>query len=215
MKCCEQALAWLICCVLWCACCGSMPAAAQEQGIGDFPKLSAAGDWPWWCGPTRNGIAVGTAPTKFSNSEGVLWKTPVPGRGHSSPIVVGQRVFLTTADAAEQIHSVLAFNRADGKALWQVEVSQGGFPKRNHPKNTEATPTIASDGDRLFVTFFNHETVQCTALDFNGKEIWQRTVGAFNPQKYEYGYAPSPLVYRDTVLSVLPARLREEFWRSC
>jgi outer membrane protein assembly factor BamB len=176
------------------------PLCAQEQGISEFKKLSAATDWPWWRGPTRNGVAVGAAPTKFSDSEGVLWKTPVPGRGHSSPIVVGQRVFLTTADTAKQIHSVVAFDRADGKQLWQVEVSQGGFPQRNHPKNTEATPTIASDGERLHVTFFHHETVQATALDFKGNQLWQQTVGAFNPKKYEYGYAPSPLLYRGTVI---------------
>src|SRR5689334_14850418 len=78
---------------------------AQDKGIAEFKKLSAQTDWPWWRGPTRNGIAVGSAPTKFSDSEGVLWKTPVPGRGHSSPIVVGQRVFLTTADKDKQIHS--------------------------------------------------------------------------------------------------------------
>jgi len=129
--------------------CLSTPAAAQEQGLRDFPKLSTT-DWPWWRGPTRNGIAIGAAPTKFSDSAGVLWKTPVPGRGHSSPIVVGQRVFLTTADTSKQIHSVLAFDRGTGEQLWQIDVSQGGFPKRNHPKNTEATPTIASDGERLW-----------------------------------------------------------------
>lgn len=180
--------------------CASTRVVAQDKGIAEFKKLSAQTDWPWWRGPMRNGIAVGSAPTKFSDSEGVLWKTPVPGRGHSSPIVVGQKVFLTTADKDKQIHSVLAFDRKDGQQLWQVEVSQGGFPAKNHPKNTEATPTIASDGERLFVTFFHHETVQATALDFNGKQIWQQTVGAFNPKKYEYGYAPSPLLYRGNVI---------------
>lgn len=175
-------------------------AEAQDEGIADFPKLSAASDWPWWRGPMRNGIAVGSAPTKFSDTDGVLWKTPVPGRGHSSPIVVGQKVFLTTADNSRQIHSVLAFDRTNGKQLWQVEVSRGGFPAKNHPKNTEATPTIASDGERLFATFFHHETIQATAIDFDGHQIWQQTVGAFNPKKYEYGYAPSPQLYRGTVI---------------
>jgi outer membrane protein assembly factor BamB len=176
------------------------PVLAQEQGLRDFKKLSATADWPWWRGPTRNGIAVGAAPTKFSETSGVLWKTPVPGRGHSSPIVVGDRVFLTTSDIGKQVQSVLAFDRMDGKQLWQVSISQGGFPARNHPKNTEATPTVACDGERLFVTFFHHETIQATALDFSGKQIWQRTVGPFNPKKYEYGYAPSPLIYRGTVI---------------
>ena len=56
--------------------------SAQDRGIGDFPKLSAERDWPWWRGPSRNGVAVGAGPvlTKWSNTENVLWKTPVPGR---------------------------------------------------------------------------------------------------------------------------------------
>lgn len=201
------------------------PSLAQEKGIEGFNKLSAATDWPWWRGPSRNGVAVGKAPTKFSESAGVLWKAPVPGRGHSSPTVVGQRVFLTTADVSNQTQSVLAIDRRTGEQLWQVEISQGGFPARNHPKNTEATPTIASDGERLFVTFFHHQTIQATALDFAGKELWQKTVGPFNPQKYEYGYAPSPLLYRGNVivtgeydgksyLAALDRASGEDVWRA-
>jgi len=72
----------------------------------------------------------------------------VPGRGHSSPIVVGDRVFLTTADMQVKSQSVLAFDRRTGRQLWQQEISRGGFPARNHPENTEATPTIACDGER-------------------------------------------------------------------
>jgi outer membrane protein assembly factor BamB len=77
---------------------------AQDRGIADFPKLSAERDWPWWRGPYRNGIAEGTAtaPTKWSSTENVVWKSPVPGRGHSSPIVVGDKVFLETADEASR-----------------------------------------------------------------------------------------------------------------
>lgn len=75
-------------------------ADAPDRGIGDFPKLSAERDWPWWRGPSRNGIAVApTAPTKFSDTDNVVWKSPVPGRGHSSPIVVGDQVILSTASA--------------------------------------------------------------------------------------------------------------------
>ena len=174
---------------------------AQDRGIADFPKLSAERDWPWWRGPSRNGIAAGTAvPTKWSNTENVVWKTPVPGRGHSSPIVVGDKVFLETADEAKQVQSVVAFNRKTGKQLWKTDISTGGFPRRNHPKNTEASPTLACDGERLFASFFHHETIQATALDLNGKRVWQQTVGPFNPKQFEYGYAPSPTLYRGTVI---------------
>lgn len=194
---------WLRGCLVVFALClaGDSPAAGQERGIAEFPALSAERDWPWWRGPSRNGVAVSrNVPVKFDESAGVIWKSPVPGRGHASPTVVGDRVFLSTADTASQTHSVLAFDRRDGRPLWNVKISQGGFPARNHSKNTEATPTIASDGERLFVTFFHHESIQATALDFQGKVVWQKTVGPFNPKRYEYGYAPSPLVYRGTVI---------------
>ncbi|MEK6258508.1 MAG: PQQ-binding-like beta-propeller repeat protein [Planctomycetota bacterium] len=178
------------------------PVDAQDRGIEDFPKLSAERDWPWWRGPSRNGVAAGSDPviTEWSNTKNVVWKTPVPGRGHSSPIVVGDRVFLETADEAKKVQSVVAFDRKTGKQLWKTDVSTGGFARKNHPKNTEASPTLACDGERLFASFFHHETIQATALDLNGKRLWQETVGSFNPRTFEYGYAPSPTLYRGTVI---------------
>ena len=175
---------------------------AQDRGIADFPKLSVERDWPWWRGPSRNGVAASdaTPPTKWSNTENVTWKTPVPGRGHSSPIVVGDKVFLETADEAKKVQSVVAFDRKTGKQLWKTDISTGGFPRANHPKNTEASPTLACDGERLYAAFFHHETLQATALDLNGKKVWQKTVGPFNPRQFEYGYAPSPTLYRETVI---------------
>jgi outer membrane protein assembly factor BamB len=174
---------------------------AEERGIADFPKLSATSDWPWWRGPLRNGVADPTpVPTKLSPTENVLWKAPVPGRGHSSPIVVGDQVFLTTADEAKQVQSIVTFHRQTGKPGWKVDVNRGGFPAKNHPKNTEASPSIACDGERLFATFYNHEHVEAAAFDMAGKPAWKKVVAPFNPRKYEYGYAPSPLIYQDLVI---------------
>jgi hypothetical protein len=194
----------LLCLAAWLLGIPSAQAAdgPEQPGLGDFPQLSAERDWPWWRGPLRNGTAVGEAayPTTWSDTKNVIWKVPVPGRGHSSPVVVGSRVFLTTSDAGQKIHSVLAFDRQSGKPLWQTEVSRGGFPVKNHPKNTEATPTVACDGERVYATFYTHDTVQATALDLEGKQVWQKTVGPFRPRLYEYGYAPSPLLYQGTVI---------------
>jgi outer membrane protein assembly factor BamB len=177
-------------------------AADAERGIADFPRLSVKRDWPWWRGPTRNGIADKTqvVPTQWSDQENVVWRTAIPGRGHSSPIVVADRVFLTTADVATQVQSVLALDRRSGKMLWKNDVSRGGFPKKNHDKNTEATATAACDGERIFASFFHHETIEVFALDLDGKLLWKSIAGPFNPRRYQYGYAPSPLVYRDTVI---------------
>lgn len=175
--------------------------AAEDRGIADFPKLSAQTDWPWWRGPSRNGMASDDpVPTKLSDSDNVTWKVPVPGRGHSSPIVVGSRIFLTTADEQKKIQSILAFDRGTGKQIWKVDVNQGGFPAKNHRNNTEASPTIACDGERLIATFYNHDQVEAVALDLDGKELWKKGVCPFRPRTFEYGYAPSPLLYGDNVI---------------
>ncbi len=178
----------------------AIPLTAADKGIADFPKLSADRDWPWWRGPSRNGVAVGSAPSEFGDDKNLVWKTPVPGRGHSSPIVVGDRVFLTTADEAAKVHSVLIFDRASGKQLSKIDINTGAFPTSNHPKNTEATPSIACDGERIFAAFYHHDSVEAVALDLNGSIIWKQKVGAFRPTKYEYGYAPSPIIYQNTVI---------------
>lgn len=200
--------------------------AADEKGIGDFPKLNAQTDWPWWRGPSRNGVATDApVPTKFGDGENMLWKAAVPGRGHSSPTVVGNRIYLTTAYEKEERHAVLALDRATGKELWQVDVNKGAFPENNHAKNTEATPTIACDGERLFATFYHHDQVAAVALDLDGNILWKKKVAAFRPKKYEYGYAPSPLIYQGTVIiaseydgesfiTALDRKTGKQAWRS-
>lgn len=169
--------------------------------ITNFPKLSAEMDWPWWRGPTRNGIAPprSAPPTTWNETENIVWKAPVPGRGHSSPIVIGNRIFLSTADKEKQVQSVLALDRASGKQLWKVDINQGGFPS-THPHNTHATPTVAGDGELLFVTFHHHDQLQAVALDHDGKIAWSKSLGEFHPKQYEYGYGPSPVLYRETVI---------------
>ena len=89
------------------------------RGIAEFPELSAENDWPWWRGPTRNGVAApGQSPPLHwsdsesnKNSENVLWSSLVPGRGHGSPTVVGDQVFIATADPQRETQSVLCFDR--------------------------------------------------------------------------------------------------------
>lgn len=188
----------LLCFALALFCCGHV--AAQENRIAEFPKLSAETDWPWWRGPQRNGLASGAAPAEFGDDLNVVWKVPVPGRGHSSPTVVKNRVYLSTADEKAQVHSLVLFDRATGKQVGQVELSRGGFPARNHAKNTEATPTIACDGERLFVTYYHHDQIELLCLDLNGQVNWRKFLGEFDGKPYEYGYAPSPLIYRGTVI---------------
>ncbi len=88
---------------------------------------------------------------------------------------------------------------------WQSDLEkevnrEGGFPGKNHPKNTEATPTLGCDGTHLYGTFFHHAGIHMVAMDLDGNELWKREVGPFNPKMFEYGYAPSPLIYRSMII---------------
>src|SRR5689334_23560497 len=100
---------------------GAAEPGAQSSDTSAYPKLSATADWPWWRGPSRNGVAAeGSFPGKFKEAD-AKWKASVPGRGHSSPVVVGDRVFLTTAEMNGQKQFVLAYNRETGKPLWKEQ----------------------------------------------------------------------------------------------
>jgi outer membrane protein assembly factor BamB len=178
------------------------PGRTAVRLVASAPAGSNQTDWRMWRGPSANGIAAEgpEPPISWSETKNVIWKTPVPGRGHSSPILFGSQLFITTADDRQQVQSVLAFHRQTGQLLWQTSVSQGGFSAQIHPHNTHASPTVAVDGERLFVTFFHHESIQLSALSLDGKLLWQRTVGPFQPQRYRYGYAPSPTIYQDLVI---------------
>ncbi len=138
-------------------------------------------------------------PVEWSETQNVLWKVPIPGRGHSSPTIAGNRIYLATADERTQVQSVLALDRESGETIWKTDVSQGGFPK-THPKNTHATVTVACDGKRLFITFHHHNKLTLTALNLNGERVWEKEVGPFEPKLYEYGYASSPFLYESLVI---------------
>ena len=156
--------------------------------------VNAQNDWSRWRGPSGNGIAESkTAPLVWGENEKVIWKTKVPGRGHASPLIVGDKIFLTTAVKEDQTQSVICFDRKDGETLWVTNVNQGGWQKRIHPKNTHATSTIATDGKRLFAVFSHHNNIHLVALDFEGKELWKTDVGVYSPV-YPFGYGSTPIV---------------------
>lgn len=167
--------------------------------IGIIP--TSASDWSQWRGPQRNNIAVPgqRVPTRFSDQEQVVWKVNVPGRGHSSPIVVGDLVVLTSADERSQTQAVIGFDRRNGARRWLTPVSTGGFPE-THRKNTHASSTVASDGSLFFAAFNHHQKVEAVAVDGQGTIVWRQDVGRFVPQQYRYGYAASPTVYGSTVI---------------
>ncbi|MEQ1825677.1 MAG: PQQ-binding-like beta-propeller repeat protein [Pirellula sp.] len=178
---------------------GLEPKAMEANGS----NVPAADGWWTWRGPNGNNIAApgSTAPTKYMPDH-VVWESPVPGRGHSSPIVAGENVYLTTADKSKGTQSVLAFSRTDGSTRWAQIAYQGGIPAENHQQNTEASPTMAFDGERLFASFYNSTAIWLNSLTTDGKILWQKSVGKYDPQRFKYGYAASPTLYKDTIIVV-------------
>jgi outer membrane protein assembly factor BamB len=155
------------------------------------------------------GIAAGSTPASWNTekSENILWKTAIPGLGHSSPIIWGDRLFVTTAvnqskaaplkvglygdpasaeDNDAQQWKVFCLNKRTGKILWQTTAHQGEPKVRRHPKATHANCTMATDGTNV-VAFFGSEGLYC--YDMEGRLRWQKNWGALRT---------SPMVYNDT-----------------
>ena len=163
------------------------------------PGVDPASDWPAWRGPARDGIAASSQdpPVQWSESEGVLWKMPIPGRGHGSPTVVGNRIYLATADPLKQSQSVLCLDRHTGKIVWQTEAHSSRADPGKHSNSSAASSTVACDGERLFVNFLNAGAVHATALALDGKVLWQTKICDFIAHQ---GFASSPFVHASLVL---------------
>jgi len=133
------------------------------------PPASFAENWPCFRGPSRQGVSEAQAlPERWTGTENVKWKTTVPGEGHSSPIVWGADVFLTTADDAGRSCRVLCLDAATGAVKWNTEVftQEAG---RKETRNTHATPTPCTDGQRVYAVFGSGGIA---AVDFSGKVRW-------------------------------------------
>ena len=161
--------------------------------------VDPAKDWPAWRGPTRDGIAAPAQnpPVQWSETEGILWKAPIPGRGHGSPTVVGDRIYLATADRVKQTQSVLCLDRKTGKLVWQAEVHGSKAEPGKHSNSSAASSTVACDGERLFINFLNGGAVHTTALALDGKVLWQRKICDFLTHQ---GFASSPYLHESLVL---------------
>lgn len=167
--------------------------------IGDATPNAVKG-WPNWRGPTSDGIASGpSVVTNWSETSNIKWRSNVPGRGHSSPVLVEDKIILATALDEQQQQIVMAFDRDNGEEKWRTVVHNGGFPSKKevHDKATNANGTVVSDGTRLFTAFFNSDAIIATALDLDGEILWQREIGKFVSK---FGYAPSPVLYKSLVI---------------
>jgi outer membrane protein assembly factor BamB len=192
-----------------------------------LPALAAGAEpsWPQFRGPSASGLGTGTPPLTWDGESGkkLLWKTPIPGLGHSSPVIWGDRIFLTSAVPAAgqpalklglygdiqpvegegtQRFQVYCLDRKSGKILWQ-RTATAAVPKvKRHPKSTHANPTPATDG-RHVVAFFGSEGL--LTYDLDGKLLWRKDLGVldagfFQAPDAQWGFASSPIIHEGMVI---------------
>jgi outer membrane protein assembly factor BamB len=163
-----------------------------------FLPLACGADWRQFRGSDSTGHAAGVAPTEFGADKNVAWKAALPGRGLSSPIVVGGRVYVTASGGPKQDRlQVLAFDGKSGKQLWQRSFWATG-PTDSHPKSAMAAPTPVCDGQRVVALFATGDAV---ALDKDGNVLWLRSLYEENPGATDgRGLASSPALVGDTVV---------------
>ncbi len=187
---------------------------------------TAAIQWPSFRGPNATGIADGQGAVvewDVESLQNVRWKTPIPGLGLSSPIVWDDRIFVTTAVSAagdnsirtgrygdvdmvddESMHTwqTLCLDKNTGEILWQRTAGEAVPATRRHEKSSQANSTPATDGTRVVSVF---PTVGIFCYDFDGNLLWHKDLGAldagwFYDASYQWGFASSPIFYRDLVI---------------
>lgn len=190
-------------------------------------SVAQAQNWPQFRGAGAQGTADGiSTPANWDATKmsGVLWKTAIPGLAHSSPVVWGQRVFVTTAvsseakpaaryglygdvdpvkDEPKHTWHVLALDKQSGKVVWDRIAFAGAPGTKRHPKSTHASSTPATDGKHVVALFGSQGLLIC--YDMNGKLLWQQNVGTldsgwFYDVDYQWGHASSPIIYRNLVI---------------
>jgi len=188
--------------------------------------LAHAQNWPSFRGPNGSGVAGGDGPPTSwdaAKSVNIRWKTPIPGLGHSSPIVWGGRVFLTTAissdpksefrpgmvevfesakDVSRHSWRVYCLDKNTGRILWERTAHEGVPRSKRHPTSSQANSTPATDGARL-VVFLGSEGLY--TYDLDGKLLWKQDLGVINAGNYfnpddGWGAGSSPIIYKNLVI---------------
>ncbi len=172
----------------------------------DAVMIEAEGEaarwWPQWRGPTRQGVQQGNYPDRWSDTENVVWKTPLPGEGNSSPIVWRDRIFLTTSHDRGRRRSIVGLDRNDGRLLWETPAPEAE-PESSNGRNGHATSTAVTDGQRVYA-YLGNSGLLCVDLD--GQQLWHTPIVAIQPK---HGIAGSPLLHRGKLIIYQEDRRRE------
>jgi outer membrane protein assembly factor BamB len=188
-------------------------------GAGAASSGEAEQNWPQWRGPLGTGLAPkARPPVEWSETKHIRWKTTLPGKGHSTPIVWGDHIFLTTAipygkavkpriperpGAHDNLsmtyhheYAVLAVSRKTGKILWQYSVDKGLPHEAGHVSASLASASAVADGERVFA-FFGSRGLYC--LDMSGKLLWKKNLGEMHT-KHGHGEGSSPALHGETLV---------------
>ena len=201
--------------------------AAAKVKVSDAPLRDATINWPAFRGANADGIGDGRdVPTMWNTESGdsVRWQSEIPGLGNSSPVVWGDRLFLTTAvaegmeqkirtgltgegtavdEAVEHSWKVVALDKKSGEVMWSTVVGRAEPETRRHFKSSQANSTPTTDGRYLVAIF---PTAGLVCLDLDGEVLWSHDLGglnagAFSDPGIEWGFASSPIIYGDMVIT--------------
>lgn len=198
---------------------------AQKPTIAEPPKAAVTKNWPAFRGPNAAGTASGKTPTNWDldSGENVLFKVAIPGRGHASPVIWNDTIFLATAVAdqdegefrsglsgdvdvidieGEYVWKMMALQKRTGEVIWSHDAAKGTPRSAHHFKATQANSTPVTDG-KIVVAMLGSEGL--FAWDLDGKLLWQKDlgqldVGWFYDPSYEWGFSSSPILYNGKVI---------------
>jgi len=162
-----------------------------------FSDAALAENWPGWRGPRGDGTSLEkNVPIRWSGTQNIVWKVPIPGKGQASPIVWGKHIFVVTAIKEKKQRILLCLDRKDGKILWQRVVLEAPLERINS-LNSYASSTPATDGQRVYVSFLDVDKMFIAAYDFDGNRVWEVRPGVFSSM---HGYCSSPVLWKDKVI---------------
>lgn len=175
-----------------------MQAAVLIAFLFATPHENATHSWPRFRGPNGSGQGVGLNWPTTWNEKAILWKVPLPGEGHGSPVIENGRIYLQAADKSGQERVVMCLSGSDGSLLWKQSIA--GKRSAMHKKNSLASGTAACDGSRVYFCHWDGSAVSLAAYECSdGKPLWSVPLGKHESQ---HGAGYSPIVVQDKVIAV-------------